>query len=498
MNAEEKVSKSESETLTENIKGRLHLDKCEELLDNIHYDEALNYLVEYRYLYLLLAVAIVLGVPLLSMYWQGQPLLGTESYYHLSQAQEINWKNYYYYPLNLAQEIMPSWTLSFIPLALAFFSVILGLKLAKRLELSDHFIFLYLALLIISPVFILTFITISTYSYFISLILIGLWLLSSHPKLLQYLALIPLMLATALDLFSSLFLLLTLLVYYYYSPEKDKEEHCNMVKLILIIIAVTALSHYLFFDTPLSLGPFHNYNLLSDLVSDLGGLSGISLFALLLTVGGLIYTWKEKSYYWGHLFILLTIPLYIYRPQYLFLLTISLLPFSSSGFIRMFERRWNLDSIKKFTTLLVILGLLFSTLTYLNRVTDLGPAPNEIEALTWLKENVPEERAVFSIPENSEYIRYFAQKEPISSFRDSPGQAETALNILNSSYTSTTFPLLDKNNISIIYFSPRMKPAFPSGQGLILVLRNEKFKMVHSSGDAEVWMYKQGWPEESS
>jgi hypothetical protein len=498
MNSEEKESKEKSGTLTENIKSHLHLDKYEELLDKIQYDDAFNYLVEYRYLYLLLLAVVVLGVPLLSTYWQGQPLLGAESYYHLSQAQEINWKNYYYYPLNLAQEIIPSWTLSFIPFILAFFSVTMGLKLAKRLEFSDHFIFLYLSLLIISPIFILTYITLSTYSYFISLMLVGLWLLTSPAKSLRYLSLLPLILATSLDLFSSLFLLLTLLVCYYYSPEKDKEEHRSMMKLILIIIAVTALSHYLFFDTPLSLGPFHNYNLLSDLVSDLGGLSGISLFTLLLTIGGLIYTWKEKSYYLLYLFILLAIPLYLYHPQYLFLLTISLLPFSSSGFIRMFERRWNLESIKKFTTLLVILGLLFSTLTYLNRVTDQGPTPNDIEALTWLKENLPEEKLVFSVPENSEYIRYFAQKEPTSSFRNSHEQAETVQSILNSSYTSTTFPLLDKNNISIIYFSPQMKQTLPLDQGLILVLKNEKFKMVHSSGDAEVWMYKQSWPEESN
>ncbi len=497
MNSEEKESKKDSETLTENIKSHLHLDKYEELLDKIQYDDALNYLVEYRYFYLLLIAAVVLGVPLLSMYWQGQSLLGAESYYYLSESQEISWKNYYYYPLNLIQNFIPSWTLSFIPLSLAFVSIILGLKIAQRLEFSDHFTFLYLALMIISPIFILTFTTISVYSYFISLVLAGLWLLISDHKWRRYLSVLPLILATSFDLLSSLFLLLVLGAYYYHQ-KKEKEERHIVVKLVLIITAAAALSHYFFFNTPLLLSIFYSHNWLSGLVSDLGGLSGVSLFALLLAAGGLILTWKEKRHYPLYIFLLLTVPFYIYYGRYLFLLTAILLLFSSFGFIRMFERRWSLESIKKFTTLLVILGLLFSTLTYLNRITILGPAPAEIEALTWIKENIPEEKTVLSIPENSEYIRYFAQKEPAFSFDDLPQKKEQAAKILESPYTSITFPLLEQNNLSIIYFSPLMKQEYPEGQGLRLVLKNEKFKMVHSSGDAEVWMYKQSWPEGSS
>ena len=58
----------------------------------------LNYwehLINYQKIYLVLLVILILGIPALTNYLQGEPLIrGGESYGHLSLAREISWNNF--------------------------------------------------------------------------------------------------------------------------------------------------------------------------------------------------------------------------------------------------------------------------------------------------------------------------------------------------------------------------------------------------------------------
>ncbi len=408
-----------AETSKSTIKDSLkhHLRKYEQLFDKVEYDEVLNHLVKHKYLYLLCLTLLVLGIPFLSNLWQNQPLLkGPESYYHLSEAQQISWKNYYYLPLNRLDSVLPMGILALLPIILALLFVFLILNVAQRLGISEHFTFLFLALLISSAVFIFSFTTISAYSGLLILLLLGILLLTLSHKLWNYLSMLPLMLATSIDLFSSLLVILALLTFFHYRTEKEKETNRNLMFTIVAVTSIVALAHFFLFDVPLQLGPFQTESVIQDLLSDLGGTSGISLFALLLALGGLFHLWKEKRYYFTYLFLPLVIPAYLLHTNFIFPLAIIILLFSAVGFIKLFERQWNLETIKKFTILVVILGILFSTLTYLNRVTEIGPDQNEVETLTWIKENIPDDGKIFSSPENSYYLTYFAGKQPLFPF----------------------------------------------------------------------------------
>lgn len=497
MNPDQPAEKSEPSKSTIKDSLKHHFSKYEHLFDKVEYDEVLNHLVKHKYLYLLCLTVLLLGIPFFSNLWQEQPLLkGPESYYHLSEASQLSWKNYYYFPLNLLSSVLPSDILALFPIILALLFVFLTLTVAHRLDLSEHFTFLFLALLISSAAFIFSFSTLSVYSWLLILLLSGILLLTIDNKFWNYFSLLPFILATSIDLFSSLFLLLTLLTYFHYRTEKEKKANQNLMITIMIITSCAALAHFLFFDTPLLLGPFQEERAIPDLLSDLGGTSGISLFALLLALGGLFHLWKEKRYYFTYLFLPLVIPAYILRTNFIFPITTIILLFSAFGFIKLFERRWNLETIKKFSTLVVILGLLFSTLTYLNRVTEISPTQPEVETLTWIKENIPNENKVFSSSQNSYYLTYFSEKQPLFPFHQpTPKTTDLTKAILTSSYTTDTFPLLEQNHLSVIYLSPQMKQEPAVQQGLALVLKNERFKMVHSSQQAEVWMYKQNWSE---
>ena len=61
---------------------------------------------------------------------------------------------------------------------------------------------------------------------------------------------------------------------------------------------------------------------------------------------------------------------------------------------------------------------------------------------------------------------------------------------MNSTYTATTFPLLNEHLIQIVYITPQMKKAYPPEQGLLFLLKNERFKILYESEGYEVWSFK--------
>ena len=149
----------------------------------------------------------------------------------------------------------------------------------------------------------------------------------------------------------------------------------------------------------------------------------------------------------------------------------------------MYERTWILKKLKQYTFLLILLGLLFSTITYLDRISsELGPTESDQQALFWIKENVGDV-VVFSDPDNSYVIRYLANKQAV----DYPHQRlDLQKQGSDEIYIRQFFPFLEENKVRILFISEQMQE---EELGFIFLLRNERFKLVHSSGNAEVWSF---------
>jgi len=146
--------------------------------------------------------------------------------------------------------------------------------------------------------------------------------------------------------------------------------------------------------------------------------------------------------------------------------------------------------LKKFTFFLLILGLIFSTLTYLERVPLNGPTESDINSFVWIKENIPQNKIILSAAENTYFIKYFTSREP---FTDPLRKNNSIIwsTILSAPYITDLFPLLEDNNISIIYIGEDMNKQLPHDKGLLYLFKNERFKLVHSHEDSEVWVFKE-------
>lgn len=439
----------------------------------------LKHLYRYQKWYILLLVLILLMTPLISNLLQSKPLImGIESYFHLTSAENVK-INTSYFPLHFLNNSLGNDALVLIPILLALGSILLYLQLARKLGVSNLFSLFFLLFLIFSPAFIFTFSTISANSYFIFLILSGFLIIAQKRRNFRYLAIIPFVMAAFFDIFSTLLLLTLQSIYFYHSKEKQ-------IKLTLVIISTTVLlllTNLFLMHKKFVLGPFHVQQSITDLITDLGGLSGISFFLLFLALIGLVVARKQKEIYGAYLLTFILIPVYIYNTQIIFFLSIIAAFFATISFLKIFEKKWVLDTLRKFTLLLLILGIVFSTFTYLDRINLNGPSAEEGVSLEWIKKNTANNAIIFSGPENKYYIEYLAKRTTFS-------DPEISDSIFTATYINELFPLLEDNDIKILYITKKMKEQLSVDYGLLFLLKNEKFKLVHSQGETEVWAFR--------
>ena len=456
-------------------------------------NKVLCHLVKHQKKYLILLLLIIWSIPLLTNLANNEPIIkGAESYYHLSQAKDITINNFYYWPLNFLSTNFPDQSLILIPLILAISSIILFVAITKKTNFTEKSTFFYLSLTVISPAFIWTFTTISAYSVQIFLTLLGLYFLSRDKQSIKILSLVPFILATFFDTFSSLVLISLLLVYWFY-----KRKDAVIVKTILGATIILTTINSLLLRLPFMLGPFHRQEFVSELITDLGGLSGISLFTILIGLIGFTITWKKKGFYFAYLLLPVVLIPYFLNTNTIIYLSLLTTFFATVGLTKLFERNWRIVSLKKITFFILILGLLFSTLTYVERIAEYQPTEEIIETLSWVNQNLPNQEKVFSTPKNGYFIKYFTNKEPLYYIHQATLEKEDLLqNISQSFYVTELFPLLEENNISIIYATKDMKEQLSEEIGLLFLLKNERFKIVHSHEDTEVWVFVPSAAEE--
>lgn len=416
-------------------------------------------------------------------------LKGGESYYYLYAAEHG-----FYNSLTTLVSLFSDRILFLIPPLLSILSLLILFKLTEKIKLKKEFVFFFVLFFILTPTFLFSFTAFSAYSLFFLLVMAGFWLLFRDKEKIRILSLIPFIIATFVDSFST-FLLLSLQLIYLLT-KRSKKIKDNFLSFSAGVTLFLLIFNKFVFNIPILIGPFHRQKIFPDLISDLGGLSGISIFMFILAVIGLAVTWKKKEFYAAYLLLPVIILAYLFNAQAIFYLSILMVFFATVGFLKLFARHWSIVLLKKLTFFLLLLGIVFSTLTYVERMSEYLPLNADQEALTWIKENTPKDAKVLSYPENAYFIKYFSDRTPFSQFynNDNEGSSGTNLDlnqqIFSSVYIQELFPLLEKNNLSIIYINQDMKEALPTEQGFLFLLKNEKFKLIHSYQESEVWAFK--------
>jgi hypothetical protein len=160
--------------------------------------------------------------------------------------------------------------------------------------------------------------------------------------------------------------------------------------------------------------------------------------------------------------------------------------------------KWQIDLIKTLTIILIICGLIFSTLSYINRVATAPPTKEMVLSLEWLKENTASDDIILSYYTKGNWITAIAERPVIlDSQTDYTPDLNARFNDTNTTFYSrnleTAKSVLDRYNIRYIYIDQEMKQGqvwTREEQGLLFLFRNsETFKKIYDKNSIEVWEY---------
>jgi hypothetical protein len=296
----------------------------------------------------------------------------------------------------------------------------------------------------------------------------------------------------------NLIMIFVITLSYILAFKKGIKRLYTLTSLLALIILFYYTGIYFNFGLPLSL-KFTEASLIQQFVTDLGGAVGFSIFALLLSILGLVMAWGHKKRFYHVYLIMLAVIFYSFFYNHAVVYSnfvISILAgIALGGLIR---QKWKLKLVRNLSIILLFCGLLFSAVSYTVRISNQQPTDELVEALNWLRDNSNEGDIVFSHYTKGFWIEFQAQRQVVidslpaysADFKD---KLEDSAKIFDSWDIRETRRLLTKYNVSFILITADM----PEGlvwdkpeQGLAYLLRNsETFKKEYSNNYAGVWRY---------
>lgn len=411
--------------------------------------------------------------------------------------------------------------LSFIMLVLPIFfgliSMLLFYLILSRLESSLLKKLVICALLLASPIFINTFVIFSPNALSVLLALLAFYLFMQDNKLLVYFSFLVMLAIPSFGLFAVIFLIGAM--FYYYLYKKEKTVFVNL----LIAAGILVLSSLFVFLPYLQVVSNYEYipiNPLAQLISDLGAPVGFGVFNLLLMFFGLavLLRQKERHNYVLLIFIVISFLFSFYiDPSINIYLNFLVSILAAYGLLKLIRIKWTVVLVKRLTIIIVICGLSFSSVSYINRLSMSAPSKGYVAALDFLDEYDAKNYGVVLEGASSQPSPpYFAHSVVLSHYSNSfmlqdfgfvtvtdplfsTYNAKQRLNdsdvVFQSRKLKTTKDVLDKYKVKYIFITKDMKHGqvwWKEEQGMLFLLKNapDDFAKMYDSEDIEIWEYK--------
>ncbi|MEM4239654.1 MAG: hypothetical protein QXM31_01005 [Candidatus Woesearchaeota archaeon] len=232
-------------------------------------------------------------------------------------------------------------------------------------------------------------------------------------------------------------------------------------------------------------------------ISDFGGAGGLSLFAWLLAFIGFVLLWQfKKKYYAVMIAAGITLVAALIMPSALPAAHLLISFLAGYAFAFLAQRKWSFDDIRALTMLVLVCGLLFSTLAHCLALARGMPSNDIRESALAAKAVLPEDAVLLSHPDNGFWLEYWSGRQV---FLDSwpaitPRIAQkwaAAQAIWHSQDITNARSLLFKNKIGAIVITEDMKNGLvwdlPEQDLLFLLRNNETFKKAYNSSSVDIW-----------
>jgi hypothetical protein len=284
-----------------------------------------------------------------------------------------------------------------------------------------------------------------------------------------------------------------LILLIYLNKYKQKNKFFSLSILVILII------FYFNFQNNVDSDIISSILMLKEYISDLGAEIGFGIFSLLLSFLGILISWKNKKDNYIVYFIIFILILFVgYTIEFLIFLDMILIYYAGLSLISLQDMKWDLKILKTYALLLVICGLLFSSVSYINRIINFPPNQEEILSLKWLALNSQKQQVILSYYINGHLIQEIAKRPVITDkiyykFSRERIRINDSNQIFYSTNLKKTEDLLKKYNISYIWINSLMKNFLwiKENEGLLFLLKNsQKFKNIYNYKGIYIWEYQ--------
>ena len=466
-----------------------------------------------RVIFLVVLAVLVLSMP--NLFRESSNYIGEDPYFYIRIAELIESKDFSYdelsysgrdFTYSLAQPLIFSFFRNFlpegfvinvIPIILGLLSLLLFYLILKDFYVEPNVIYLSLMVLAISPPFIYIF---SSYNKFTAITLVllltfYLFIKNNNLNLISYL------LFLIIPFFGYQYSLLGLSIILIYCIKRHKMKKFFLAFFLsltsLSLIYSPFLYKYGFSDSSC----FDKTVKYGFLFSDLGSSFGISIFIIFLTFFGLSYLWKSKYRYLPiYSLLVLFIIIIIFNPTFIVYFNFILSLLAAFGFIYLIRSKWESETIRKLTMWILVIGLIFSTVTFIGEKSSEQPSKNLYDALDFLSVNTRLDEVVFSHYNYGVFINSITNKKNVmdSRFSFAPNLKERYQDSQDLFYTrdfNVTFSISNKYDIKYILITREMKEGLvwnEKDEGLLYLLNTftDNYQRIYENEDVEIWRYR--------
>lgn len=464
-------------------------------------------------IFLIIAAVFLLASPIIIKYIHtNSAVVGDDSYYNLRLINNVfskensikdgfversNFATPYHFLMKLVGNYFN------IEIAAEVFQLILGLcalmlfyAILTNFKVNLIVKFLSSIILILSPAYIWTFATINPFGLSIVCLLTAIYgYLSNDARWnsASFALFLLLMFFGITSAVTSIAVLISLIFL-----KKNMAKKIRTVLVLSIALFAILIIIYIYFgglpQKTYEINPF------KFLISDFGSLIGFGIFEFILLIYGIILTWKMKKEFVPTYISIAILSIFgFYMGSYVnSYISFIAAVFAAIGFGFMIKRKWEMTTIKNLTILVLFCGLLFSTISYINRLSNSLPDEKIIDSLVWLKSASNEGDVIFSDSSRGLWIEYFSERKVLLDdkfifIKNADNRFKDSSKIFYSRNLKETRELLNKYEVKYIFIDESMKKGIvwnEEQEGLLFLFRNpETFKNIYLKDGIEIWEY---------
>jgi hypothetical protein len=369
--------------------------------------------------------------------------------------------------------------------------LILFYLILQQYKLRIDQIFFILLVFVLSPIFIFMSGTPNEVSFSLFLLFLGVYLFQKQKDSIIW----PLTIFLLSVFFNIINVLVILFLLIFISENtKDKRKDANLIITFVFFLAMIYYAPFFIKNVKSFVNIFSQNNII-NFISDIGGQLGISIFAMILGFIGIMITWRYKQKL-KNIYVLMIILFFsgFYFNYANIYLNVFFSIFAGLALYYLINMDWEIKNLRNMMILLLIYGLLFSSISYAKRVSESEPNKNIQESLEWLKNNSKEGEIVFSHYSKGLWIEYWSERTAVTDSLFNYDNAYRRLSKSEELFYSRDLDeikrLLNNYNITYIYIDNSMKEGqvWDKKEGLWYSFRNdEMFNNVYENEGIEIW-----------